>query len=156
MTFDVHELAVWNYTATITNDACCSGNHVYSVEPGRGNIAILIAGRFLNGDTAGRTGTIDVRNVDNSAMYRLVSATFAAGAFRTFPTTEVSADNGFAGANQPYVLAGLMDLNANLAAIAVSQDTAFSISMLIHGEPPTVTLTSPGGATENVTEDATY
>ncbi len=155
MTFDVHELAVWNYRATITNDACCNGTHTYNVTPGRGNIAILIAGQFLNGDTSTRTSTVTVRDADNNESYRLLAGNIVAGAFRSFPTTEVSSDNGFVGANQPYVIAGVMDLNASLASIAVSQDTRFTISMLIHGEPPTVVLTSPSGAAE-VTTEQTY
>lgn len=154
MDFDPEKWAVWHYRATIVNDGANSGSHTYDISPGAGNVGILLGGQFLNGDAAGRTCQVFARDTDDNRFRSLLpNTTVAAGARREFPTSEATGDNNPATGGSPVMIAGTESVFVSVLAVAVSQDSEMSVQFLVSAGPPSVTLTSPTGATETVTED---
>ncbi len=152
--FDPTTWAVWDYRATIVNDGVNSGDHQYVFTPGPGNICILLHGRILNGDAAGRTCSAVVRNADDDDIRNVLTAqSVAAAAFRGFPTSEATGDNNTSSDGAPVVISGIEDLRVNVATVAVSENTELTLQMLVLARPPTPTLTSPTDATETETEN---
>ena len=95
--------------------------------------------------------TIEIRNNDNNIIRSILPATsVAGGAVREFPTKELSSDDGIASA-EFIVVAGVEDFHVLLASVNVNDDSLVSLYGLVSGGPPTVTLTSPTGATETET-----
>lgn len=153
--FDPSQWAVWDYRATITNDGATSGNHTYSISPGKGNMAVLLGGEVLNGEaSSARNIAILLANADSAVIRRvLVSTSVAAGTVRQFPTSEATADDGSSSTPPDVVIAGTELLDITISSIGVNENTALAIQFLISGSKPVVTLTSPANATEAVTED---
>lgn len=152
--FDPGKWGVWDYAATIVNDGVNSGSQVYEFTPGAGNVCILIIGSLLNGDTGSRNGQALVRNGDDTAVRRVfANTTMAGGVRRQFPTSELSSDDNHASDGTPVIVSGVEDLEIALASVAVSENSAVEVQMLVSGGPPTVVLTSPTGATETETEN---
>ncbi len=152
--FDPEKWAVWEYRATIVNDGVNSGNHDYRIIPGAGNMAILLGGQLLNGDTTGRTATVQLLDTDNAIIRRLISARpVGAGSRREFPKSEVTADDREASDGSPMVVAGVEDLLVSIASLAINENTELSIQMLVSGGVPSVVLISPTDAVETVTTD---
>lgn len=152
--FDPGEWAVWHYRATITNDGANSGNHVYNFSPGGGNMMILLGANLHNGDLSARNAQALLRDNDNNPIRRpLFLGSVAAGAERQIPTSELSSDDGSASDPPGEVIAGWEDLNVSVDSLAVNENTDLAIQFLISAAPPTVTLTSPTGATESETEN---
>ncbi len=152
--FDPEKWAVWDYRATIVNDGVNSGNHTYLFTAGAGNICILLGGRVLNGDAAGRTVVVHLRNADLARIREiLVLATVAAGKVRNFPTTEDTSDGGSASSPPPVVVAGTENLFVQVASLAVNENTEVDVQFLVSSGPLVVDLTSPTDAVETETEN---
>ncbi len=111
----------------------------------------IMDGELFNGDTSGRSATIEKRTDGADRMTTIHNATLGAGAvFSLLPTVASAAVPFF---SQGIFLAGGMDLRLTLAAVAVSEDSRLGITARIDGGIPSVTLTSPTDATETVNED---
>lgn len=152
--FDPEKWAVWDYRATILNDGVNSGNHAYVFTAGAGNICILVGGKVLNGDPASRAGNVRLRNGDDDRIRDVLrNQTIAGDKERDFPTSELAGDDNSASVPPEVIISGVEDLIVNVSSIAVSEDSAVSLQMLVSGGPPTVVLTSPTGATETETEN---
>ena len=151
--FDPEVWATFNYRATILNDGANSGNHDYLFEPGEGGIMGEITGQILNGDAAGRTITIQTRDADDNISRQWLGNTVGSNTRRQFPTSQTSGDNGLSSSPPAPWAAGSMDFFIRIASVAVSENTEVSLACLVLELPPTVTLTSPTGATETETEN---
>lgn len=147
----------WVYHADITNDGSNSGNHTYSVVPGAGNELEVLYGRILNGDAAARTSQVLVKDVvGGEILARIVNRSLGAGLDHSFPAVSEAVDSAKLSAGARIIIAGLMELQAVIAAVAVSQDSAFGVVCRIRGGVPTVTLTSPTDAVEVVNRDQVF
>lgn len=149
--------ASWGWRGTITNSAGNTGAHTYDFTPGQGTEFELIGGYLLN--TAGATETINVyiRETNRVFMYLVpVAASVADGQLRSFPTPEVSADNGPVGAPGPLRVSGTAFLQVVTSSIAISQDTSVGLWARIFGQPPTVTMTGGTGATTDEQVNQVY
>lgn len=145
------EGALWVYHADIVNNGANSGNQVYSIVPGVGNELEVLYGTVFNGDAAGRSTTVIIDDGTNN-LSLMVSETLGSAASRDFPSSNTS--RGAAG--QRYILAGTMRLITTVASVAVSQDSRLGLCCRIRGDLPTVTLTSPTGATETVNRNQVF
>lgn len=151
--------ATWCYHATITNDGSNSGNHVYVVVPGVGNEMEILYGEITQGDAAGRVAFVRIdAGAGTSVMGRLIrSATIGAGLIRSYPNGGGgSADDDSIGAGARLIVSGAMRIVAQVAAIAVSENTAFALVARVRNGPGTVTLTSPTDAVEVVQTDGMF
>ncbi|MCJ2531781.1 MAG: hypothetical protein LN413_05700 [Candidatus Thermoplasmatota archaeon] len=147
--------ATWVYHADILNDGANSGNHVYALTLGEGDEMIILYGNALNGDAAGRIATLEIEDDDADRISRFFSRTLGVGGVGSFPYAEDDFESGLA-AGTRFIFSGPMVLRLTVAAVAVAQDTALGIAARIRGGRPTVTLTSPTGATETVNKNRTY
>lgn len=157
MSEEYWEGATWVYHADITNDGANSGSHIYLVVPGVGNELEILYGEVDNDDTATRSVFGTIEDDSGNFLYRVIPDAMAAtaGTVISFPVTdEVGADAG--GASNRLILSGTMAFRVTVAAIAVSQDTAFGIVCRIRGAPPTVTLISPTDAVETVNTNKVF
>ena len=144
---------VWPYGATyvfqgtILNGGVTLGDHTYAIATQAGSELMLMYGDILNGDAAGRAGSVDVDDGTNILAKLLGNAqTIGAGARRGFPVSGTVGDNQ---APSPLLgfISGGMRILATVSSVAISQDTAFAIVARIRGREPTVTLTGPAGST---------
>lgn len=145
--------ATWTFRATITNDGANSGNHIYDFSPGARSEFEVLYGSIFNGDAAGRGAQVRILNPDDDIVGDMVPNTFtlATGARMPFPATDEIADNAGVSTRR-WIITGNMAVSVRVNSVAVSQDSAVGITVRIRGAIPTVTLTSPTGATETVTE----
>ena len=154
--FDPHTWGMWTFRVTFLNDGSTSGTHQVDIQPGDGNICVLLGGSFDNGDGSARNSNLNKNNADGNAVRHLLGGTavsVGAGAVRNFPTSEATADENAASSPPPIVFAGTEKLVWQLLSVAVNENSIFAVEMLVSGGPPTVTLTSPNGATETETEN---
>ncbi len=152
--FDLEKWAVWHFRATIVNDGSSAGGHSYTVTAGAGNVAVLMGGQFLNGDTVGRTCSVHMRDTDDYEIRALLpSTTVAAGARREFPTAEATGDDGSSSDGGPVILAGTEDLFVVINSLAINQNSELSLQFLVSAGLPSVALVSPGTAVETITEN---
>lgn len=149
--------ATWVYHATVTNDGATSGNHVYVVSPGVGQEMEVLYGRLFNGDGSARTAFANTRNAGGDVLTTyLATISLGVQGHYPFPQIDESTTGGSSLGPTRKILSGTMDITFNVNSIAINQDTAFSIVARIRGGLPTVTITSPAGATETVDENRTY
>ncbi len=145
------EGATWVFNADITNDGSNSGTHEYDVSPGAGNEMEILYGMLRNDDAAGRVTRVVITDATTNreiANLAQKDQTLAAGAPVSFPNAGGAVTHVAAGSR--LILSGGLTLHAQVAAVAVSQDTEFSIVARIRGGVPTVVLTSPTDAVETV------
>lgn len=144
----------WTYAADVTNDVTNSGTHEYDTVPGAGNEMEVLYGLLKNDDTSARTGFARIRDTTEAFELGRVTPSFSitAGQHLPFPVVD---EAGSAGASRGrWIITGTMQLNVELLSVAVSQDSAFHLVARIRGGLPTVTITSPTGATETVSLNA--
>ena len=157
MSEDYWEGRTWVYHADILNDETNSGTHSYEVSPGRGNELEVLYGRLLNLDSTARTVNANVDDDAGNQIGHMIPTNFSLTQAQRigFPVIDEANSNAAVNSNR-WFLSGAMTLQVEIASIAVSQDTVFSISCRIRGGLPTVTLTSPTGATETVNRNQVY
>ncbi|MFQ5810612.1 MAG: hypothetical protein ACE5JM_13430 [Armatimonadota bacterium] len=150
MTEAYWEGVIWTYFQTITNDGTNSGNHNWVIEGAAGEEFEVLYGHLFNGDASARTVSAQIRDISNNILSYLLpnGASVAAGAARAFPTSMSSADDDAVGHGR-LIVAGTMDLNFTINSVAVSQDTRLGLVLRLRAGLPTVTVTSPTGATES-------
>lgn len=153
--------ATWVLRAIITNDACCSGTHNYAVVPGEGSEMEILYGTTTNADSAGRVASVRILDADGgNVLTSFGELTITAGERFPFPSSDGSLSGTHteiaARAGNRYTVSGTMALEFNIAAIAVNQDSRFAVVCRIRGSVPTVTLTSPSGATEAVSTNKVF
>jgi len=147
--------AIWSYADSIVNDGITSGDHVRVVTLTRGSRLEILHGFLYNGDAAGRAAYVRIQ--DNNAGTesplnqltgtRVANVTIAAANLRSFPAAAPYADSVPNQVAQRYFLGNRMELEANLIAIAISQDSELALTGRVWGPKPTVTVTSPAGST---------
>jgi len=161
-TFEEMRGPLWAYVATITNGAGGAGSHFYDVTPTAGGEIELLGGHIVNGDTVAVTFNVRITDgtdadgvapAETDILFELVprAASLAAGTMRCFPTANVSADGGPAGAfGSPIRIRGTMKLKVNTGSVALSQDTQLSLlGRLKSSNYPAVTLN--GASTPTLT-----
>lgn len=143
---------LWQYRATIVNDGVTAGDHELRALPNIGNEFFIVVATVFNGDAAARSFVISLRNPDADiiADMRRAVVTIGAGGTEAWPINATAADVSIQGM---LPVAGSVDYFAEVAAVAINENTAFTILAVCRGRPPTVTLTSPAGSTQTVTED---
>lgn len=161
MSEDWWDGALWVYIATITNNGANSGAHVYNMVPGAGNEVELLYGHILNGDTSARVCKVNMTDDEANALAALLDdlagISLTGGVTNSFPMGgDVPAAAGSGAGPTRFMVAGTMALNIQAAAVGTSQDTRVAIVCRIRGGVPTVTLTSPTGATEAVVKNQVY
>ena len=114
----------------------------------------ILYGYIFNGDTSARVSVVRIQDSAGSLNLgfltdRNISVT--AGEVLGFPTSIAGTSYN----DQPSlpgraIVSGVSQLHAQVGSVAVSQDSVFTITARIRGGVPTVTLTSPAGATETV------
>jgi hypothetical protein len=152
------EGATWVYRANIVNDGVNAGNHVYLVSPGAGNEMEILYGSLLNGDATNRSALARIEDDEGNILAEILLAfTLNAGIRASFPAVDEAAATGMGlAAGSRLILSGAMQARFQISSVAVSEDTAFAIVCRIRGARPTVTLTSPTGATETVDKDQVF
>lgn len=146
--------ATWLYSALVTNDGDNSGTHTYAVVPGTGNELEIIGGFLENRDSAGRTGNAIIdETAGGTAIARLIgeNESIAAGVERHYGPTATTATTYLQG--DRIKISGSMEITFGLSAVAVSLASRFTMIARIRGAIPTVTITSPTGATEAIEVD---
>lgn len=128
------------YHGEITNGAGGGGNISWVIIPGRGNELELLYGHLQNGDTAGRTGSINIETDTSGELVTrpLTSSSFAAGARRFFPVAEPSADNTTAGPAR-WIISGIQRISVTMGAVAASENAVFSFAARLRGGMPGIT-----------------
>lgn len=142
--------ATWVYAADVTNDGSNSGTHKYDTTPGAGNVMEILYGQLRNNDTSTRTGFARVQDPSGVLELGRLAASLAitAASHMPFPVTDELVVGGSSLGR--WIVSGTLILSTELLSVATSQDSAFHIACLISGGLPTVTITSPTGATETV------
>ncbi len=145
MSEDYWDGALWVYQADITNDAMDIAAQSYTVVPGAGNEMEILYGELFNGDTSSRVADVTIDDGANE-LGRLLALTANAASRHGFSLlfTQTAA-GGPASAGPRYIIAGTTRLVANVASVAVSQDTAFGLVCWIRGGVPTVTEAATAG-----------
>ncbi len=143
--------ATWEYQATVTNNGTNSGSHVYVVSPGTGNEIVILYGELFNGDSAGRTATIETRTDGAARLLTLHNGTLGAGGI--FSLLPSNASTAVSRLSQGLLLSGGMDLRVTLASLAINEDSRLGVVARIFGGTPGVTITSPTDAVEVINED---
>lgn len=149
--------ALWIYQADITNDGINSGNHIYELIPGDGNELQILYGAIFNGDGVARNAQLDILSGSGgeTIFEMMENPAIAASGYETFPkNSTVTESNAPTGGR--VIIAGNMGFKAQLASVATSNDSAFSIGCRIRGGVPSVTLTSPTDAVEVVNISQVY
>lgn len=147
--------ATWVFRVTITNDGANSGTHEVDITPGARNDMWLLYGSIRNGDASTRTAQIVIEDDSANILASLIPG-FANGVALTandsfpWPTNDETGASAANVIHQPLMLAGAMNLHNQLTSVAVSQDSSVSVVARIRGALPTITITSPTGATETV------
>lgn len=143
--------ATWLYSSNIANDAAGASDITWTVTVPVGSEAEILYGLIFNGDTVARNCTVQIRDDTPAGFVDLITraVSVAAGAVRSFPVANASADNGGVAAGTRLLVSGGMDVQATVAAVALSQDGTFNLAMRIKGSVPTVATT--GGGVEVVT-----
>ena len=157
MSEDYWEGATWVYHASITNNGSNSGNHDYVIVPGAGNEFQILTGTIFNGDTSSRSVEGRIRDDGQRTLGYVIErdATVAAADQRAFPSTQSLGDGGPAQTSR-FIVSGTMEVFLQVRLIAVNQDSQIGLVARIRGGLPTVTLTSPTGATEVVNTNRVY
>lgn len=145
------------YHATVTNGAGGDGDISFLTVPGQGNELEILYGHLHNGDTVGRTGTIDVEtDTGGQLVARLMpSVAFAAAARRFFPSSELSGDNLAATAKR-WIISGTQRMNATIAAVGASDDVTFAFAARLRGGMPTITEAGASTPTITINEERVY
>lgn len=145
--------ALYVFQADIVNNGANSGNHIYAVTSGVGSEMELLYGNVFNGDGSNRTitGVIQDDGGEDLGFPIPSGHTLNAGNNYSFPATDAPAatHTAFSAGVRP-IFGGGMLLRVQVSSIAVSQDTEFALVLRIRGAIPTVTMTSPTGATETI------
>lgn len=143
--------SMWNFRATILNNGANSGDHVYSAVLADGDEMEVLYGRIENSDTASRAGLAKIFSSDGDELASFGEKTLNAGAILYFPNAGGAPGTGGAAlATSKFMVSGAMEFQARVNAVGTSKDTFFAIACRLRGDPPTVTLTSPTGATETI------
>ncbi len=143
MSEDYWDGALWVYHADITNDAMDAATQSYTIVPGVGNEMELLYGTVLNGDTSARNALVEISDGANRIL-RIAS--FSLGAATNMPLPFKGADNADeVGSWTRFILAGTMQLEVSVAAVAVSQDSALGLCARIRGSLPLVTEAASAG-----------
>ncbi len=129
----------------ILNDGSTSGNHNVEIRPGAGQEFEFLYGRIFNGDVAARTAVATIRNEQAGTMAELQRSSIGAGDDAPIPSSNNTASL-VAGVH--FDLGGDMGILYVLASVAVSQNSIHCFVLRLRGEAPTITITSPSGATE--------
>jgi hypothetical protein len=147
---------MFTFQGTIVNGAGGAGTQSYTFAPGTGGRIRLVAGRFLNGDTATRTPIVDIQDGAGRSLVPLIEGgTIGIGGSLPLPHTHSSfaatdTSAGLAGNDDaaPWI-AGANILSIALSAVAASQDTALGAIFEVYGGAPTIVLA--GASTPTVT-----
>ncbi len=148
----------WVYHADIVNSAGGAADNSYTVSLAVGNEMEILYGEVLNGDTAGRVVTVLIdTGTAGENLASLVSITADAGSTQAFPHSDVS---GVAGthlsAGAPLLFSGGMRLVVTVAAVALSQDTAFGLVCRTRNAVPTVVEAGEASATITINEERVF
>ncbi len=160
MSEDYWEGALYIYDADITNGAGGAGANSYNLTPGVGNEMEILSIRFLNGDVAGRVLTVEIRDDDNNVIIEIFpGVSLGAGATIMFPhissDANIAARSAWPNKTRAF-LAGEMNVNLSLAAVAASQNTECSIVGRIRGGIPTATEVGASTPTINVNKEQVF
>ncbi len=136
--------ALWVYHADITNDAMDAATQSYEIVPGAGNELEVLYGSLFNGDTTDRQATLRFEDDADNVLARAWSRTLTAASAGQFPYAEDDFTTGVAAGGR-YILSGTMVLHAEVAAVAVLQDSALGLVCRIRGGVPTVTEAASAG-----------
>ncbi len=136
--------ALWVYQADITSDAMDAGDHIYTVVPGAGNELEVLYGSLFNGDTSSRAANIQANDGTNLIKH-LGNESLGAGTFLPIFSVGPSNTADTILAMGRLILAGTLQLVAQVSAVAVNQDTAFALVCRIRGAIPTVTEAMSAG-----------
>ncbi len=146
MSEDYWDGALWIYQADITNDASDAANHTYTIVPGTGNEMEILYGNIFNGDTVARnTGVRLMDGANTLGWLTQFGSSTGAGIYRMFPAVNISDNFPITGGKSRLFMAGTMELEAIVTAVAISQDSAFAVVCRIRGGVPTVTETASAG-----------
>lgn len=138
------------------NDGANAGNHVYAITAGGSGRIIPLTMILTNGDAAARAASLVV---DDGAGNNFVSqfgavTALAAGASIAYPYLGSIAQNGGNQMNwgsAQIQVAGANRIVGTVAAVAVTENTAFLATFLVWGPAPIVTMTGPTGSTPTTT-----
>jgi len=125
---------------SFTNDGANSGNHVLKLEPDVDTPTIILGIYLYNGDAAARTAQIGLFSAGGTIVGEFYTASLGAGAFYSYP----------ADSTMDLLIDGdTSEIQASIAAVAVSQDTKIAIAYkyLRGGTAPTLTTTGPTNCT---------
>ncbi len=154
--------ATWVYHAKVINDAITSGNHEYDVTPGAGGQFEFGWGTISNRDlSTARNGFVIIQDsLDGDQIGTMMGfQSIGPGIRGVFPdrfayAASVQQQMGYGGT--PLRVPSNAFLHAEIQALPINEDTEFSMVVRVRGRKPTVTITSPSGATETVNTDAMF
>ncbi len=147
----------WVYQANVTNDGSNSGNHDYVVTPGAGNEMEILYGGITNDDTSARTTEVRIRDDDDNILVKLIKvASTGVGETRPFPALGASGADDSVASGSRLIVTGAMNVLARVSAVAISQDSMFTIVCRIKGGIPTVVITSPVDAVEVIDKNQVF
>ncbi len=145
--------ATWIYHADITNGAGGAGAHIYTMTVAARSQIEVLYGSMFNGDTTDRNSTLEIEDGGGNRITRFFSRTHSAATFGVFPYAEDDFGSGVAAGGR-YLLGGGMVLIWTLAAVALSQDSAFGLACQIRvGDVPTVVEVGASTPTININQE---
>ena len=136
--------AEWVLQGTIVTDGTNAGNAIVRIDVGKGNVVEVLHGKMKHTDGSSRAVTVIKRDPSDNEVARFMSNSFANGE-QNFPQEGTT---GVETAPNDRIVSGDEDIEMKVASMSISSIFTFSISLWIWGGVPTVTLTSPTGATE--------
>jgi len=143
--------ALYTFQGTVVNGAGGAGNQSYTIAPATGGRFKIIGWRLLNGDTAGRTATVQILDgvAGNLVLELETAVTLGAGSATNYPYSNTLGTGDTPAGSDSIEVAGGNVFVATLAAVAASQDSAFGAILAVWGGAPTVTLA--GASTPTLT-----
>lgn len=144
--------ALYTFQGTLLNDGATAGNHVLTVNAAAGSRVELISLRVLNSDASARTLTAVIDDGANvlDDLQPTTGVALAAATSAMMPIAGATVPAATSTQRSPargVFIAGANRLLATLAAVAVSQDSAWALVLKVWGEAPTIALTGPAGVT---------
>jgi len=146
------------YSSQITNDAINSGNQFWEIQPGEDNEMEVLYGFIHQRDSVARLVEITIHTALQGEPGRAQvgtiapTANLAAVERRHFPL-QYDADNEANTMTTRIIISGEMVLLAAVVAVAVSQNSIFSLVARVRGEKPSVFFTRPTGSTVTINAD---
>lgn len=140
------------FQGTVVNGAGGAGDQSLTVTAAAGSRVEIVSFEIINQDTAARATTLTQDDGSGNILLHVLQSagSLAAAASLMFPQLgSVAGTSGNQGNPQRVMIAGTARLIATVAAVAASQDSAYSFVALVWGGAPTCTLA--GASTPTLT-----